>query len=558
MKAKIITKPNIIIFVIVALAFLAAYANQYYTAARNKGLKYEVFIEYPRDNYRRVAVSGLPLKHTFSEEHENIFIQYSSEKTIKNLKVSLAYRSAKKLKIWPFPETDPKHAENHIRTDEDTWLYETIDDVANNKLTYVIGAVPGREVELIDIKSKFITTPGVENNHYYQMPYFILLLLLALPLYWTIHARVELSQWFLVAVSALLLFLIDYKFLLILSILLILLYKTKRLFQKSTARRGVFLASVSVCLTFLAVFKYFPNAYYSLFFSVGAIPIGLSYFFFRMMHVVMEWYRGTHLDLNFRKFLCYLIFFPTIPAGPIETIDGFYAKRLEKIDSVVAISAVARIMFGFIKKAFIVNFLLSEILFNTGGSLYTHLMLDPLNASYPELALCLLVLLVYSYIDFSAYSDIAIGLGQLFGYRICENFNFPLFRRNTAEFWNNYHMSLGNWCRRNVYFPVLMTTRNSSLAVFLTFLSMGFWHHLSLNWGVWAIHQSLGVIWIMLLGQYLPRLVFFSKHAHIFNKLWAPVAVGIMIFYAAGSMSMIYIEDFTDAFTVYSRFFTIR
>lgn len=558
MKVRLLTKANLIIFLIVALAFAVAYLNQHYAGINNKGVAGEIYIEKPSQNYERVRIDELPARHHFTEENENIFIVFASEKIVRNLKVSICYKSESDFEIRPFPETEPKHAELYSSSEDGKKGYEALDDIANSELTYVIDGVPGQEIEIVDVSSKFITSPGTGNDYYYKLPYFIVLLLIALPLYWLVHARESLSQWFLVGVSFVLLFLVDYRFLLVLSALMLFLFWTRRFFKRASGKLGIFLACVFLCLGFLGVFKYFPDVYYNLFFTVGAIPIGLSYFFFRMMYVVMEWYRGMHLDLNFRKFLCYLVFFPTIPAGPIETLDGFYANRIKKLDTDTVISAITRILIGFLKKAFVVNFLLREILFTTGDSLYSQLMLNPAGTSYPELATCLLLLLLYSYVDFSAYSDIAIGVGLLFGYRICENFNFPLLRRNTAEFWKTYHMSLGNWCRRNVYFPVLMTTRNTSLAIFLTFLTMGFWHHLNLNWGVWALHQSIGVIWIMILEETGHRFRIPFLSSRIFQTIWTPIAVGIMIFYAAGCMTMIYIEDIGTALSIYLRYFTFH
>ena len=293
----------------------------------------------------------------------------------------------------------------------------------------------------------------------------------------------------------------------------------------------------------------------SLFFSVGVVPIGLSFFFFRVVHIALEWFRGRHTDLSFRKFLCYIMFFPTIPAGPIENVDDFYRNRLKKLDKDIISYAVGRIILGTVKKVFLVDFLLWGFLFAYGESLYSNVVLDPSGVSYGTLVLTLFLLLIYSYIDFSAYSDIAIGTGLLFGFRICENFRYPLFSQNISEFWKRYHMSLGAWCRRNVYFPVLMNTRNPHLAIFFVFLTMGLWHHLTVNWSMWALHHSLGVMLIIFLANsnYFTARFLLSKRL---QALWRPIAVLITVFFVTGGTSMVHFEEINTSFTLYARFFT--
>jgi alginate O-acetyltransferase complex protein AlgI len=101
--------------------------------------------------------------------------------------------------------------------------------------------------------------------------------------------------------------------------------------------------------------------------------------------------------------------------------------------------------------------------------------------------------LIYAYLDLSAYADIAIGASRLFGYRIMENMNYPLLRPNLAEYWRCWHISLSNWCRNNIYMPVLGKTRKPTLALFSSFIVMGMWHQISLTWLCWRMWHASGI-----------------------------------------------------------------
>jgi alginate O-acetyltransferase complex protein AlgI len=100
----------------------------------------------------------------------------------------------------------------------------------------------------------------------------------------------------------------------------------------------------------------------------------------------------------------------------------------------------------------------------------------------------------YAYLDFAAYSDIAIGSSRLFGIRIIENFNFPFVARNINEFWQRWHMSLSGWCRAYVYMPTIGLTRNPYLAIYATMATIGIWHEGSLTWLCWGLYHATGIV----------------------------------------------------------------
>jgi alginate O-acetyltransferase complex protein AlgI len=97
------------------------------------------------------------------------------------------------------------------------------------------------------------------------------------------------------------------------------------------------------------------------------------------------------------------------------------------------------------------------------------------------------------YLDFSAYSDIAIGSSQLFGIRIMENFNWPIFAENISVFWKRWHMTLSGWCQTYIYLPVIGLTRNPYVATYLTFIAIGLWHSGTTGALAWGLYHGTGI-----------------------------------------------------------------
>ena len=98
--------------------------------------------------------------------------------------------------------------------------------------------------------------------------------------------------------------------------------------------------------------------------------------------------------------------------------------------------------------------------------------------------------LVYIYLDFSAYSDMAIGSARAMGYKVPENFKWPLLRESLSKYWQSWHITLSSWVRRNVFMNVLLASRSIFLATFCTMMAIGLWHKLALGWLLWAVHHS--------------------------------------------------------------------
>jgi len=270
-------------------------------------------------------------------------------------------------------------------------------------------------------------------------------------------------------------------------------HKAKRL-----STRGAVVIAVAVAVVTLAIGKYGQ-------FMVGGIwghdwlwthllmPLGISYFVFRLLQYVFDHVRGVLHDNSLRDLLAFVLFLPTFPAGPIETYQGFYGKRTTAFDWGLVGFGLRRIAIGYFKKLFI-----EDVVFAVYFGKYVTQVLSPgfqFEAAHPlqASAFCAIVF-VRAYVDLSAYTDLAIGFAALFGFRIMENFHYPFLSQNLGEFWRRWHISLSSWCRNNVYFPVLGATRKVWLGLYASMLTMGLWHYVGLNWTMWALWHGTGLV----------------------------------------------------------------
>jgi alginate O-acetyltransferase complex protein AlgI len=129
------------------------------------------------------------------------------------------------------------------------------------------------------------------------------------------------------------------------------------------------------------------------------------------------------------------------------------------------------------------------------------------------------------YFDFAGYSDMAIGTSRLFGLRVIENFDWPLFKRNISEFWRSWHLSLTNWCRDYIYFPVFGLTRNPILAILACMVAVGYWHGAHPKWLLWGAWHGAGLalwqVWQLRKRQW-PALMRISRDSSVYSLAsWA-------------------------------------
>ena len=219
-----------------------------------------------------------------------------------------------------------------------------------------------------------------------------------------------------------------------------------------------------------------------------AIPLGLSYYALRCIHYLVERYKGALPPHGFIEFVSYLFFLPTLIAGPIHRFGDFQRdQRRLRWDSVKFSEGLERILYGYVKITFLANFLLSNRMAD---------IVAGLEASHPALAAYLTMIRqgLNGYLQFSGYSDVAIGSALLLGYRVMENFRWPLLQKNISEFWKAWHISLSSWCREYVYMLVVSFSRRPALAVLATMLAIGLWHEASYRYLLWGAYNGLGIV----------------------------------------------------------------
>ena len=272
-------------------------------------------------------------------------------------------------------------------------------------------------------------------------------------------------------------------------------YVFGRLIEKhaqNKKRSKLFLtASVALSLALLAYCKYADfflssvNAVTGLSFKLlhVTLPIGISFYTFQILSYVVDVYRGSvPAQKSFLKLGTYIAMFPQLIAGPIVR----YAEIAPQLDSRQTTledvsSGACRFVIGLSKKVLLAN-VLYELITAFQQSRDLSVLYFWLYAVSFALQL---------YFDFSGYSDMAIGLGRIFGFRFQENFNYPYISGSITEFWRRWHISLGSWFKEYLYFPLggsrtgtLRTLRN----LLLVWLATGLWHGASWNYVLWGLY----------------------------------------------------------------------
>jgi alginate O-acetyltransferase complex protein AlgI len=250
------------------------------------------------------------------------------------------------------------------------------------------------------------------------------------------------------------------------------------------------------------------------------LPLGVSFFTFEFIHFAADSYLGKTGRVGLAEYSAFIMFFPSMVAGPIKRIQDFLPKLRESaFDPALATQGVTRILTGLAKK---------HVLADT-FTLWSDKLLTPAlyGASGLEVFAWVLAYGAKIYFDFSGYSDIAIGSGYLFGLRIPENFSWPYASRNINEFWRRWHVSLSSWIRDYVYIPLggsRISSLRTSVNLLVAFAISGLWHGAAYNflaWGLW--HGALLVLhraWSNA-GYTLPGLVAVPLTFVTVNLGWA-------------------------------------
>lgn len=264
-------------------------------------------------------------------------------------------------------------------------------------------------------------------------------------------------------------------------------------------RKATLLVSVVMNLSLLGIFKYgsfFIGSVNGIFGSAIPdpglpLPIGISFFTFQSMSYTIDLYRrNIKVQKNFIDFAAFVTMFPQIVAGPIVRYEDVSAQlACRRIDLSSMSDGITRFVCGMCKKVLIANSI---------GALWTDVKAQDYTSMPAATAwLGIAAFTLQIYFDFSGYSDMAIGLGKMLGFDFPENFRYPYNSKSIAEFWRRWHITLGDWFKSYVYFP-LGGSRGSTAATIrntlIVWLLTGLWHGASWNFILWGLYYGVLII----------------------------------------------------------------
>lgn len=258
------------------------------------------------------------------------------------------------------------------------------------------------------------------------------------------------------------------------------------------------------------------------------MPIGISFFTFQALSYVIDVYRGdASVQKNFGKVLLYISFFPQLIAGPIVKYHDVEAEINNRKQTPEEIGkGIRRFIAGLSKKVLIANTmgLVADNLFGAAATGITG----------PGAWLGAVSYMLQIYFDFSGYSDMALGLGMMFGFHFHENFDYPYISASIREFWRRWHMSLSGWFKEYLYIPLGGNRRGKFRTVvnkMIVFVCTGIWHGASFNFLFWGIYHGF----FLMLEEYIPFIgkkggILKSFFQHVYALL--VVCVGFVFFRA--------------------------
>jgi alginate O-acetyltransferase complex protein AlgI len=273
---------------------------------------------------------------------------------------------------------------------------------------------------------------------------------------------------------------------------------------KEKKRKRLLFLSIFLNLGLLAYFKYanffVENLNYiieylgfkSQAWTTVVLPIGISFYTFQTLTYSIDIYKKIHAPLEkISDYMLYILSFPQMIAGPIvryQSIASQLVSREEKVDD--KLMGFYRFSIGLAKKVLIANAMAeqADLVFESDLSLLSS------NAAW----IGILAYTFQIYFDFSGYSDMAIGLGRIFGFRFPENFDTPYISKSITEFWRRWHMTLGSFMKNYLYIPLggshVLTKRRLFFNLWIVFLLSGLWHGAAWNFIIWGAYHGLFLI----------------------------------------------------------------
>lgn len=398
---------------------------------------------------------------------------------------------------------------------------------------------------------------------------FAVFLPLVFLLYWAgFHRKTASRSAFLVVVSYLFYGWWDWRFLLLIALSSGLDFHIAQRIGASDNdryRKVCLWLSIGFNIGVLAFFKYanfFIDSFISAFTLLGAdlspwslqliLPVGISFYTFQTLSYTIDVYRNKiKVTSDWLSFFAYVSFFPQLVAGPIERAASLLPqfKTPKHFDPAIIRSGLHLMLWGFFKKLVVAD---------NCGYWVDLIFADPASHSSMVLLLGIVLFAFQIYGDFSGYSDIAIGVGRLFGFQLRRNFAYPYFSRNVAEFWRRWHISLSTWFRDYLYIP-LGGSRGGrgqqARNVLVIFLISGFWHGANWTFIIWGLIHALLFLPLIVGGRNRTYLSTIAQGRVLpgvwegFAMLYTFILVGLAwVFFRADSV--------TAAFTYFGHLFT--
>ena len=304
-------------------------------------------------------------------------------------------------------------------------------------------------------------------------------------------------------------------------------------------RKLLIVIDVSFNVLILVIFKYlnlfdnlavsFINAVfhrnYTDFIPDIALPIGISFYTFQIMTYVIDVYRHkVKVNHNFFEVLLYAMLFPQLIAGPIvrySDVQNEISYREINIDN--AYNGIKRFMIGFAKKILFANY--------CGNVANLCLNAEAYHIGFLFSFFAIVCYTIQIYLDFSAYSDMAIGIGKTLGFNFPENFNDPFISHSLTEFWRKWHMTLTSFLTDYIYIPLGGSRKGvfrTYVNIFIVFALSGIWHGANINYLLWGIYNAIFmIIERLFLSKYLKKIPKFLSLIYT-NLVWI---FGMVIFY---------------------------
>jgi alginate O-acetyltransferase complex protein AlgI len=242
--------------------------------------------------------------------------------------------------------------------------------------------------------------------------------------------------------------------------------------------------------------------------------MGLAYYTCRHIHYIIEVFQGN-IKPDFRQYLRYQFFLPAMLAGPIHRYANFQRQSgRRRLDTKQISNALERILYGYVKIVVLGNYLIAKkfelmrVALDLDG--FMTLWLESFQGW------------IYLYLQFSGWTDVAIGFALLMGFRLEENFNWPIRAVNLMDFWRRWHITLSSWCRDYVFTPVMAATRKPFVSIGAAMVTMGLWHELSLSYILWGIYHATGIAIVHQYNKWAENYNFLKWLTS--SRAWTPMA----------------------------------